>query len=89
MTLDSRLRPHPDPVPINPVWRLHRVTGNCVECNVRPTAWSLFALTVTLGSETFLSECYPDSPSAMKRATQIRDHLVRDGWRAGPRLVMS
>ena len=60
-----------------------------MECTVRPTALNLFAVTVVLGSETFLSECYPDSPSAMTRATQIRDHLMRDGWRAGARLAMS
>src|SRR5688572_27306566 len=89
MTFDPRHPPRPDPVPAKPVWTLHGATAQSVECCVRPTALRLYAVTVMRGAETFLSECYPDTPSAMKRATEIRDRLLSSGWSDSAKAVMS
>ena len=60
-------------------WRLRNVKSRLVECRIRQTVSKLYALTVVSGSETFLDEIYPDSTSAMLRATQVRDGLLRSG----------
>lgn len=72
-----------------PVWRLHGATEQSVECCIRPTALRLYAVTVMRGTETFLSECYADTPSAMKRATEIRDGLLSNGWSDSSKAAMS
>lgn len=62
-----------------PVWRLHGTTRTPVECSVRQTPSTLYMVTVMRGSETFLDESYPDAASAMRRATQIREGLIKSG----------
>jgi hypothetical protein len=42
-------------------------------------ASTLHAVTVVLGHETFLNECYPDERSARTRALQVRDGLLKSG----------
>jgi hypothetical protein len=41
------------------LWRLRGMTDNIVECRVEPTPARVHAVTVVLGAETFLNECYP------------------------------
>lgn len=65
--------------PVKPVWQLKGLTERLVECFVKPTPHRLHAVRVIFGSETFLNECYPDTASAMHRATQIRDRLLKSG----------
>ena len=89
MTFNRLSHPPSDPIPAEPVWRLHGTTAKYVECRVRQTALRLYAVTVMRGSETLLSECYPDTPSAMKRATDIRDRLLGNGWSASATGTMS
>jgi len=60
-------------------WRLRNSKSTLVECRIRQTVAKLYALIVVSGSETFLDEIYPDSTSAMLRAKQVRDGLVRSG----------
>lgn len=64
---------------VKPVWQLKGLTEKLVECFVKPASPKLHAVRVVLGSETFLHECYPDAASAMRRATQIRDRLLKSG----------
>ena len=63
----------------NTVWQLHGSTDKVIECRVAPTAAKVHAVTVVLGSETFLHECYPDAASAMRRAMQVREGLLKNG----------
>jgi hypothetical protein len=60
-------------------WRLRNSKSTLVKCRIRPTVSKLYALTVVSGSETFLDEFDPDSTSAMLRAMQVRDGLMRSG----------
>lgn len=62
-----------------PVWRLAGSTTKLVECYVEPTSSKLHMVTVVFGSETFLTESYPDAASAMRRATHVRDGLLKTG----------
>lgn len=65
------------------LWRLRGMTDNIVECRVEPTPARVHAVTVVLGAETFLNECYPDAASAVRRAMQVRDDLLKSGsWTA-------
>jgi len=61
------------------VWRLLSARHKIVECSVVPTAPPVHAVTVVMGPETFLNECYPDAESAMRRAWQVRDGLLEEG----------
>ena len=61
------------------VWRLRGPTDKVLECCVDRTASKALALTVVLGRETFLQETYPDESSALSRATQVREGLLRGG----------
>jgi hypothetical protein len=63
----------------NTLWRLRGSTDKVIECCVAPTAATVHAVIVVLGSETFLNECYPDAASATRRAMQVRDGLLRSG----------
>lgn len=62
------------------VWRLHRSSGNILECCVDRTPSKAHTVTVVLGHETFLRESYPDEPSALDRAMQVREGLLKSGW---------
>lgn len=64
---------------VKPVWRLKGLTERLVECFVKPTPHRLHAVRIVFGSETFLDEYYPDIASAMRRATQVRDRLLKSG----------
>ena len=69
------------------VWRLSGSTDKVVECCVDQTASKAHAITVVLGPEMFLHETYPDEASAVRRAMQVRDRLLKGGgWsvEAGP-----
>ena len=61
------------------VWQLQGTTNKVVECHVDLTASKAHAVTVVLGPETFLHETYPDATSAMQRAMQVRDRLLKGG----------
>ena len=50
-----------------------------VECLVRQTMSKLYTVIVVTGGETLLDEIYPDSVSALRRATQVRDRLIESG----------
>lgn len=63
----------------NTLWRLRGSTDKVIECCVSRTASALHFVTVILGHETFLDECYPDETSARTRAVQIRDGLLKTG----------
>ena len=63
----------------NMLWRLRGSTDKVIECCVAPTASKVHAVTVVLGSETFLNECYPDAASATRRAMQVREGLLKGG----------
>jgi hypothetical protein len=63
----------------NTLWRLRGSTDKVIECRVDRTASTLHAITVVLGHETFLNECYPDANSARTRALQVRDGLLKSG----------
>ena len=60
-------------------WQLRGSKSTLVECRIRQTPSKLYAMTVVSGVETFLNEMYPDSTSAMRRALQVRDQLLRSG----------
>ena len=61
------------------IWRLQSSTHKLVECCVEETASKLHAVTIVLGSETFLNECHPDAASALRRAMHVRDGLLMSG----------
>jgi hypothetical protein len=61
------------------IWRLRGSTNRVVECSVAPTTSTVHAITVVLGSETFLNECYWSAASAERRAMQVRDDLLKGG----------
>ena len=63
----------------NTLWRLRGSTDKVIECCVDRTVSKLHAITVVVGHETFLSECYPDETSARTRALQVRDGLLKSG----------
>jgi hypothetical protein len=60
-------------------WRLNGSTRTEVECTIQQTVSKVFVLTVVSGSDVFLDEVYPDWPSAMTRALQVRDRLIQSG----------
>jgi hypothetical protein len=60
-------------------WRLHGSTRTEVECTIQQTISKVFVVTVVSGADVFLDEIYPDWPSAMTRALQVRDRLVQSG----------
>ena len=63
----------------NTVWRLRGSTDQVLECSVTRTPSRAHALTVVLRRQTFLQETYPDEPSALSRARQMRDGLLEGG----------
>ena len=64
----------------NTLWRLRGSTDKVIECRVDRTYSTLHAITVVVGHETFLNECFPDASSAQTRALQVRDGLLKSGW---------
>ena len=67
----------------NTVWRLRGSADKVVECSLDETISKAHAVTVVLGRETFLRETYPDEASAMTRAMQVRERLLKSGgWTA-------
>jgi hypothetical protein len=72
-------------MPIEAAWRLAGSTAKVVECFVQPTASTLHQVSVVFGGEMLLTESYPDSASAMTRATQLREGLLNSGtWTVAP-----
>ena len=72
-----------DAASVSHVWRLRRAAEKLVECSVRQTVSKLYTVTVVIGSEACLDEIYPDSVSAMRRAIDIRERLLKSGgWTA-------
>ena len=68
-----------------PVWRLRGSTPTPLDCFVVLTPSSLYAVSVQRASDALVAEIYPDRPSAMARAAQIRDLLLASGsWRLMP-----
>ena len=61
------------------VWRLNGSTNKVLDCCVTQTPSSAHALEVIVGRETLVHEAYPDKASALRRATQIREGLLKDG----------
>ena len=67
------------------VWRLNGLTNRVIDCRVTQTPSKAHAIVVLLGHETFLYETYPDQASAVGRAMQIREGLLKGGrWTALP-----
>jgi hypothetical protein len=72
-------------MPNEAAWRLAGSTAKVVECFVQPTASTLHEVSVMFGGEMLLTESYPDSASAMTRATQLREGLLKSGtWTLAP-----
>jgi hypothetical protein len=69
------------------VWRLNGSTNKVIDCCVTQTLSSAHALVVLLGHETFLHETYPDEASAVRRAIQIREGLLKGGGWTSAELV--
>lgn len=61
------------------VWRLNGSTNKVIDCCVTQTPSSAHAIVVALGPEMFLHETYPDEASAVRRAMQIREGLLKGG----------
>ena len=61
------------------VWRLNGPTDKVIDCCVAQTPSSAHVLVVLLGREMFLRETYPDQASAVRRAVQIREGLLKGG----------
>jgi hypothetical protein len=61
------------------VWQLRGSTDKVLECCVDRTPSKALAVIVVFGHETFLRETYPDETSALVRATQVRDQLLKSG----------
>lgn len=65
------------------IWRLEGSSQGVVECYIDQTPSKSYAVTVVLGTETFLRETFPDKPGAEKRALFVRDGLLKNGpWTA-------
>ena len=60
------------------VWRLNG-SNRVIDCCVSQTPSSSHSIVVLLGHETFLHETYPDEASAVRRAMQIREGLLKGG----------
>jgi hypothetical protein len=72
-------------MPNEAAWRLAGSTAKVVECFVQPTASTLHEVSVRFGGEMLLVESYPDSASALTRATELRDGLLKSGtWTLAP-----
>ena len=63
-----------------PVWRLQSAPGKLLECRLWDTPLTGCSLTVVIGSDNLLHESYPDPTSAMRRALQIQEGLLKSGW---------
>lgn len=67
------------------VWRLRGSTDKIVAGILGRTTSRAHVVTVVLGADTFLYETYPDAASAMGRAMQVRDALLKSGvWALEP-----
>ena len=67
------------------VWRLNGLTDKVLDCCLTRTPSKGHVIVVLMGRETFLDETYPDEASAMVRAMQIREGLLKGGkWTAVP-----
>ena len=61
------------------VWRLQSTPGKLLECRIWDTPSAGFSLSVVIGSDNLLRESYPDATSAMRRAMQIQENLLKSG----------
>ena len=61
------------------VWVLRGSTDKVVECCLAQTPSNAHALSVVRGRETYLFETYPNEVSAVERAMQVRDGLLKSG----------
>ena len=61
------------------MWRLHGASDKLLECRLWNTPLTGCSLTVVIGSDNLLRESYPDSTSAMRRAMQIQEGLLKSG----------
>jgi hypothetical protein len=62
-----------------PTWRLAGSTAKMIECFVLPTSSTLHFVRVLFGAEMLLTESYPDYDTAITRAQQLRDGLLKSG----------
>ena len=61
------------------MWRLHDASDKLLECRLWDTPLTGCSLTVVIGSDNLLRESYPDPTSAMRRAMQIQEGLLKSG----------
>jgi hypothetical protein len=62
-------------------WRIVGPSGEPVECEIELTARSTWTITVTFCAETLLTESHPQENGARLRAVEVRDRLLRHGWK--------